>query len=252
MHHNCQTNKIKHTDMIIEKAQLTLVDQVEERLLLYFKERSLVLGDGIPNETTLAAELGVARSVLREALSRLRMMGVINSRPRRGMVLSEPSLFSGIKKVLDPTFLSKDTLLNLLEFRIAIETGVSGNLFKNITSDDIKELEDIVRIGQVSENNAYTSMSEMAFHTKLYKITGNKIISEFQHIIYPVLEFVKQNFNEYLRPINIELKKNNQIVTHADLLEYIKNHDLDGYRKAIEKHFLVYTLFIEQYKNEKR
>ena len=38
-------------------------------------------------------------------------------------------------------------------------------------------------MGIVFENNEYALISESAFHTKLYKITGNKIISEFQEII---------------------------------------------------------------------
>lgn len=79
----------------IVKTNMTLVDQVEDRLLNYFKENNLQIGDPIPNEMDLAASLGVARNVLREALSRLKMIGMIESRPRRGMVLREPSLLGG-------------------------------------------------------------------------------------------------------------------------------------------------------------
>ena len=61
--------------MKIEINQTTLIDQVEDSLLTYFKKNDLRCGDSIPNENNLAAELGVARSVVREALSRLKMMG---------------------------------------------------------------------------------------------------------------------------------------------------------------------------------
>ena len=60
--------------MKIEINQTTLIDQVEDSLLTYFKKNDLGRGDSIPNENSLAAELGVARSVVREALSRLKMM----------------------------------------------------------------------------------------------------------------------------------------------------------------------------------
>ena len=56
----------------IVRTNMTLVDQVEDRLLNYFKENNLQIGDPIPNEMDLAASLGVARNVLREALSRLK------------------------------------------------------------------------------------------------------------------------------------------------------------------------------------
>ena len=59
----------------LHNQAVTLVDQVEDSLLNYFREHDLRIGDSIPNELDLAAALGVARSVLREALSRLKMMG---------------------------------------------------------------------------------------------------------------------------------------------------------------------------------
>ena len=84
--------------MKIEINQTTLIDQVEDSLLTYFKKNDLGRGDSIPNENSLAAELGVARSVVREALSRLKMMGLIHARPRKGMVLTEPSIILECKK----------------------------------------------------------------------------------------------------------------------------------------------------------
>lgn len=232
--------------MKIEINQTTLVDQVEDRLLTYFKENDLKCGDHIPNENNLASALGVARSVVREALSRLKMMGLIYTRPRKGMILTEPSILGGMKRVIDPRILGEDSILDILGFRIALEIGISSDIFRNITAKDIKDLEDIVRIGTVFENNEYTLISESSFHTKLYEITGNKTITEFQEIIHPVLMFVKEKFKDYLKPINIELSRNNRIATHADLLDFIKSGDENGYRDAIERHFEVYKIFMSK------
>ena len=208
--------------MKIEINQTTLIDQVEDSLLTYFKKNDLRCGDSIPNENNLAAELGVARSVVREALSRLKMMGLIHARPR---------------------VLSEETILDLLDFRIALEIGISSDIFRKITPKDIEELSEIVKMGIVFENNEYALISESAFHTKLYKITGNKIISEFQEIIHPILVYVKEKFKDYLKPINIEMSKSGRIATHADLLDFIRKGDEKGYRDAIERHFEVYKIF---------
>ena len=229
--------------MKIEIYQTTLIDQVEDSLLTYFKKNDLRCGDSIPNENNLAAELGVARSVVREALSRLKMMGLIHARPRKGMVLTEPSILGGMKRVIDPRVLSEETILDLLDFRIALEIGISSDIFRKITPKDIEELSEIVKMGIVFENNEYALISESAFHTKLYKITGNKIISEFQEIIHPILVYVKEKFKDYLKPINIEMSKSGRIATHADLLDFIRKGDEKGYRDAIERHFEVYKIF---------
>lgn len=233
----------------IQNNSTTLVDQVEDRLLNYFKEKDLQKGDAIPNEMELTVSLGVSRSVVREALSRLKMMGIVETRTRRGMVLSEPSIFGGMKRAVDPRILSEDTLFDILGFRIVLEIGICSEIFRKITPDDIADLEEIVNVGIMYENNEYAPFSEFAFHTKLYKITGNKTIAEFQDIIHPVMTFVKDKFQEFLAPINIRLKEEDRIVTHQNLLQYLKDGDEDGYRRALEEHFEVYRIFISQ-KNE--
>ena len=198
------------------------------------------VGDSIPNEIELSSALGVARSVLREALSRLKMMGMIESRTRRGMILTEPFILGGMKRVVDPRIMSQGSLLDLLGFRVALEIGISSDIFHNITEQDIIELEEIVNAGIALGNNEYANLSEYTFHSKLYEIT----IVQFQSIIHPVMNFVKTNLRDRVEAINIELEKKGKIVTHTNLLDFIKNKDEVGYRNAIEQHFYVYKKLI--------
>lgn len=230
----------------VHNQPVTLVDQVEDNLLTYFRKHDLRVGDAIPNELDLAAALGVARSVLREALSRLKMMGMIETRTRKGMILTEPSILGGMKRVVDPRILSENSLFDILGFRIALEIGICSELFRNITPADIVELEEIVRMGIVFENNEYAPISESTFHSKLYEITGNQTIHDFQEIIHPVMVFVKDKFKSLLEPINIDMKQRGELVTHADLLDYIKKHDEAGFRSALECHFSVYRVFMRK------
>ena len=76
----------------------TLVDQVEERLINFIKESQLKPGDSLPNETQLSQEMGISRNVIREAMSRLRMLGLIQSRTKRGHYDRRTSLICGIGK----------------------------------------------------------------------------------------------------------------------------------------------------------
>ena len=232
----------------INKPHTTLVDQVEESLIEYFKEQGLRPGSSIPPEAELANALGVARTVLREALSRFKMTGMIESRTKRGMILAEPSILGGMKRCVNPLLMNKDTVLDILEFRIALEIGISNNIFSNLTPQDIEELEQIVEMSQVIGNNKYAPISEHRFHTKLYEITGNRIISEFQDIIYPVLDFVKEQSRDFFEPIERELSENSELVTHRHLLEFIKRGDLEGYKHAIVEHFRLYTIYLERHK----
>jgi len=228
---------------------VTLVDQVEEKLLDYFKSMDLQPGDAIPKEQDLAVSLGVGRGVLREALSRLRMLGLIETRTRRGMILTEPSLLGAMKRVVEPKILGDDALFDLLGFRVALEIGICDLIFNNLTDQHLEELETIVNRGVVYSYGEYTPVSEYEFHTKLYDITGNKTISEFQKVIRPVSVFLKDKFKDYFLPINRELEKTGKRITHKDLLELLKKRDKNGFRQAMVNHFAPYYSFLRKKKS---
>ena len=63
----------------------TLADQVEARILEYIEKNNLVPGDMLPNELQFSEKLGVSRNVVREAMSRLRMLGLLQSRTKKGI-----------------------------------------------------------------------------------------------------------------------------------------------------------------------
>jgi len=225
----------------------TLADQVEEKIIEYIKENQLVPGDSLPNEMQFSVMFGISRNVVREAMSRLRMLGLIQSRTKRGIIVTEPSLLNGFKKVLDPNLLSIKTIKQMMGMRIALEIGIAEFLFENITEDDINELENIVSRQQALGINNLSVEDEMVFHTKIYEIAGNDFILQFNQIMHPVFEFSKQNYESYFQPINEKLAEKGEIIRHADLLQYIKNNDKEGYQKAVQKHLKPYWDFLYNY-----
>ena len=222
----------------------TLADQAEEKIIEYIKENELVPGNSLPNEMQFSEMLGISRSVVREAMSRLRMLGLIQSRTKRGMVVTEPSLLNGFKKVLIPNLLSIKTLKEMMGMRIALEIGLAEFLFANIQESDLVELEQIVSRQQAIGINNLSVEDEMLFHTKIYEIAGNDFILQLDTIMHPIFEFAKQNYESYFLPENEQLNETGEIVTHPDLLFFMKSGDKEGYQKAMRKHLKSYWEFI--------
>jgi GntR family transcriptional repressor for pyruvate dehydrogenase complex len=235
----------------IERKRGSLVDQVEDRLMIYFKDKGLKPGDGIPNETELAAEFGVARSVVREALCRFKMMGMIESRTKRGMVITPINLFGNVRTELLPELIGEDTLFELLEFRVALEIGISGIVFRNMNPDYLRQLREIVRLGGAEKDSRYSTESEVAFHTKMYEITGNRSVMQFTKIICPVLEFAREKYGECFAPIQEKLDARGLHVNHLDLVDTLESGSEIAYKKAVENHFKAYTIYIENRKKLK-
>lgn len=235
----------------IQSGTKTLVDQVEERLLLYFKEKSLKVGDAIPNELELADALGVARNVLREALSRLKMIGLIESRTRRGMVLTEPNLFSSMSRVIDLRMLSEETLYGIMGFRVALEIGMSAAIVQHVTDSDLMELERLVLGADILSDKIYTPEHETAFHFKLYKISQNKIVTDFQALLQPMMQYIHEIHKEEIQQINRELQEQGRIVGHEDLLNILKTRNVAAFQEALTCHFTVYSMLQERYERKK-
>ncbi len=231
----------------IDNQTNSLVDKVEVSILKYIKSRKLVPGDTLPNELILADELGISRNVLREALSRLKMLGIIQSRTKTGIVIQEPSLLSSFEKVIEPYLLGEQAIIDMLGMRIVLEIGLTDFLFINLTDEKINKLERII-LTQEALNYHLTVEQEKEFHTCIYEISGNNFIIQFQKIIYPVFQFAKTNYDSHFAPVNDKLLSEGKIITHQDLFRFIKNRDMESYRNAIKIHLQPYMDFISHKK----
>lgn len=230
-----------------EFTTVTLADQVETKILNYIKDNHLSPGDSLPNEMEFVKMMGISRNVVREAMSRLRMLGLIQTRPKRGIVITEPPLLNGFKKVLDPNLLSIETIKEMMGMRIAMEIGITDFIFTNITEENLIELEKIVSRQQAIGINNLSVEDEMSFHTKIYEIAGNKFILQLNEIMLPIFVFAKQNYESQFQPINKKLDNQDRIVRHSDLLKLIKEGKKDEYYNAMKAHLQPYWEFLYNY-----
>ena len=214
---------------------LSLVDKVELRLIEFFKENNLVPGDAIPKELEFAASLGVSRTVVREAILRLRTLGLVESRKHRGMILTRPDVMSNIERVLDPTLLGNTTLKNLFELRLILEMGMADVLFARKTQKDIDELEEIVKAEEETDtvSTSFSLDKEILFHGKLYDMSNNVTLQRFHVLLLPVFEFVHEQKGGDSEEYQYSKGK---FVSHRDLLDNIKVGTPETFRNAMRRH----------------
>jgi GntR family transcriptional repressor for pyruvate dehydrogenase complex len=224
----------------------TLADQVEEEIIQYIKSHELHPGDALPNEMEFSKILGTSRNVIREAMSRLRMLGLIQTRTKRGIVVTEPGLLTGFKRALEPQLLSISTIKQMMGMRISLEIGIAEFLFEHVSDEHILELKKIVSRQQSIGINKLSIEDELLFHTKIYEIAGNQFILQFNAIMHPVFEFSKHHYENFFKPINQKLQEKKKIISHADLLKYIENGDKEGYQKAVRLHMQPYWEFLHK------
>ncbi len=212
----------------------TLVDDVEKYIIKYLVDNGLTPGDQLPKEIEFAESMGVSRSVIREALSRLRMLGIIKSYKRRGLEVAHPDILIGLDRVIIPQILDPKTMDELFELRLTLEMGIAEILFIRKTAQDIVELRNIVGKEKSSATRAISIKSEVAFHGKLYDIAGNTTIRRMQAILWPVFEYLEKMEQEKgERPHLSE-------VSHSMLIDLIESGTPHEYQEAIKKHLKVH------------
>ncbi len=203
----------------------TRADVVEERLRDFLRNKSFRPGDALPKEIELAQALGVSRNVLREALSRLRMLGMIETKKKRGMVISQPDILGAFERVLNPLIIDGNTLQDIFELRLVLEMGLADLLYIRKTDADLDELEAIAR-SENPKNKTFRIQTEIAFHGKLYEMTGNETLKRFQIMLLPVFDYV----------ITLEKKPTRGSVSHLDLVEILRKGSIEEFRLGMEAH----------------
>lgn len=210
-------------------VSLTMADQVESQLREYILKRAVRPGDSIPKETELAQALGVSRNVVREALSRLRMLGMIESKKRRGMILTQPDVMKGLERILHPTILDIDIRKQLFELRLVLEVGLGDLLFARKDEQHLKKLDAIVERERMANTQIERIRCEVDFHSTLYEMAGNDTLKRFQTILMPVFEYVVE-YESKLQHTSVGS------VTHADLVRILYSNNADDYPNAMRKH----------------
>ncbi len=209
----------------------SLVDKVEMTLIDLLISKQLNPGDMIPKELDLVEMLGVSRSVVRESLNRLKTMGLIESVKHRGTVIKSPNLLKLIKKSLIPNILDSDTLQDIFELRLVLEIGMSDLIFQRITAEDIDELYEIVQSEPgASKEVRFNIEHEIKFHGKLYAISGNKTLMDFQALLLPAFRYV------YDSELINSPAHDTKWVSHHDLVDILKTGTPSKFRNAMRKH----------------
>jgi DNA-binding FadR family transcriptional regulator len=217
-------NLADHIEPILSK---TMAEIVEVKLREYFKKRSFKPGDALPTELELAQALGVSRNVIREALSRFRMLGIIETRKKRGMVVTNPDILGAFEKVLDPHIIDDDTLQDIFEIRLTLEMGLADLLYLRKTKKDVKELEEIaINEKARRKGEAFRIENEIAFHGKIYQMTGNNTLKRFQSMLLPVFGYL----------ITLEKVPIIGKVTHLDLVNILKTGTKEEFRQGMHDH----------------
>jgi len=148
-------------------------DQVAQQLLKQIEVGSFRATGKLPTEAALAQEFGVSRTVIREAISRLKNEGVVEPRQGSGVFISEHAAIRPLRIDYAEAVDAK-SLPHLLAVRRAIEAEVAAEAARRRTDADMDAIDATLRAIDEAVGQGRDGVAEdLAFHRALADVTGN-------------------------------------------------------------------------------
>ncbi len=200
----------------------SLSEKVINQLLLHIRSGKITVGDKLPPESELAAQLGVSRGILREALSVMETLGFVRRVPREGTTvirIHADNLAENLSRQL-----KKATLMDLLEFRETMECKIVEKVVQLASDEEIGELEEqLQKQGSHEEKDFY-------FHYRLALLSGNTLFATFIDTYYDLIKEVRDisaRTQDRAEQINEE---------HLRIVKALRARDKKAARRAIKDH----------------
>ena len=157
---------------------MALTDEAIEKIKEMIISGRVRPGEKLPREADLAAELGLSRNSLREAVKALSLINVLDVRQGDGTYatsLAPSLLLEALSFIVD--FHRDDTVLDFLEVRRILEPGATALAALRMTDDDKTKLGDILDSVAVDSPVEDFVAADLEFHKKIAIGSGNSVLA---------------------------------------------------------------------------
>lgn len=199
---------------------MKIVEQIRDLI----KKGELKLGDKLPSEQTLAGQFGTSRPSVREALSALEILGVIESRGGKGNFIRN-NLNSPLYEQRFKELEEEESPFELLEARKLMEAQIAELAAERATEEDIAAIqESLERMEGAGSNISEIMKFDREFHVNIARAAHNAI---FLSMMVSLAEGLKEKLWVNLKKKSWGTPGHSQkyLKEHIQILNAIKNRD---------------------------
>lgn len=204
-----------------EHRSISIADQIFEQL-----ERDILSGrysrGEILSELSLAKELGVSRTPIREAIRRLEQENILEETGRGLMVIG----------------ISREDMMDMYEIRLQLEGLSARRAAERITAEELAAMRDILDLQRfyVEKNNESSSDQiknlDSRFHEQLYRSSGSKAFCDTLLSLHKkITKFRRASVSKHSRALQ-------SIEEHEAIYRALEAHDGDAAARTATEHAL--------------
>lgn len=200
-----------------------LSEKAIHQLLLFIRSGRIPVGGKLPPESQLAAQLGISRGILREALTVLESRGYVKRTPREGTTVirsHEDNLAAGLANEL-----KKATLIDLVEFRETMECRVVELVIARAPDEQIEEVASLLEMQDME-----AASKDYYFHYRLALLSGNILFASFIETYYGLITEIRD------MSLQISRRKDQVRREHLRIVNALRKRDAAAARRAVKSH----------------
>lgn len=210
-----------------------LVDRVVNEIQRVIVSGELEPGMKLLPERELADQLGVSRTVVREAVRILVAKGLLETKPGVGTIVRQVTS----DQIVEPLSLLLQTqkggvsIEHLHQVRRMLEVEIAGLAAIQATEEDIRELSELLtEMESVTDIPEVFAARDADFHQGLAKTTHN-----------PLLIILLDSIRDLMQEVRLMVTRHPDLRTrvmpdHRRILERVAARDPEGARQAMEDH----------------
>jgi GntR family transcriptional repressor for pyruvate dehydrogenase complex len=218
--------------MSAEKPEQVVLE-LERRIL----SGSIRTGERLPTEGELGTELGVSRTVVRDAIRTLTTRGLVRVRHGFGMEVAAPSGLPITHAVADLLMRSDVTVGDVLDAREALDRQLAPIVARNATDDDVRRIAGALDRFAAAAEGANGDSATVAEDAHLEFHLG---FLEAMHL--PALELMLKPMAEVILLSSVRPAPDParwEVDSHRPLVAALQAHDEAALLQAVEYHFAV-------------
>ncbi len=219
---------------------------IADQILRMIQSGHYRAGSKLPSERIIAEQMGVSRPSLREAISALQIVGILESRPGDGTYVSAPGPTEDLARRAFSVLEEYDSPFENMQARKVMEIGTTQLAIQVATDEDlmaIKEAwEEKCARGRRGDLDDYQRYGK-EFHLAIARATKNRVIEAIMEklldmIVQPLWLNMRREY--FLKdPARIE----QMLDLHDRIVQAIIRRDAQAATRELEYHF---DLQIEQ------
>jgi len=205
---------------------------VQERIKRYILEHDLQGGDALPPETHIARDLGVSRPLVREAVKALESLGIVESRPGKGLYVRAFSLDPILDNLAYSLLFDRNSIVELLQVREQLEISLLPTAIVALSPGQLDLLRGLVeRMREKGEQGIALVEEDRFFHRTLSEAVGNHLLIKLLDVFWVVFSRSRD------RAIRVDPAPGRTWRAHQRILDALEAGDATAAQQAMTEHF---------------